>query len=974
MKSKSTLSSTQGWALVTVVLFTLLILAMSAGLLSWSTTEMRIDVSHKRRLISRNAAESLIEYGAIQAAIQIHGITDFDTSLFDPSKAATTLKNPTAAFLSGSNIDPAQLEIVASVSPPPTVGRFDVLASNPKNAYSSLSGASGRAGKLTLLARATTLPDFLGRRETIYLKKTMTILDGPVLQYAAFYNMDFEVAPGPNLDIYGPVHTNGDIWVSQQASGNHLKFWENVTAFGNFHKGYKVEPLGADGTREKSGDGSIEFITAKKTFVNLKGDWSTWSNVWRDQYMGGTTDQAAEFKKFTNQTYGDTSTPSSLQSFAHQVAIRPLPGQLNNYVPDPDPTDGVIDPTFRNVPRALIERPLLPSDKEYVGPEVEKQKMSRKAGLYIIVNASPLPIPIASRPDGTLIPGGFQPNEYRAYVAIPGGSSYIEVKLPGQPTFGPTNLGHSPPVNAKAPPRPVIIVKPRQMVDMRRYNEKPTVASISAGYNFYAPRSSTNVYQPKVINIIEVDMTALKKAVEMTVNFSNSAMIFPYDSEAPAAAPDSTYIVKPYSDAIYAAKYTPEEATYYSTYRAKIDEFGQNKGSRVGQPVLTADDVIEGMSSIHWDGSVYIESLEADFLRTGTVTVANPRPTPVGSYPDRRDYGHRRSGVRLINARGPIVSANATRLADKSHPCSPGLTLSTNDALYVLGHFNADGAIYSTTANPAQTELDNIETTDKDGNNSSLFKDPALVAGGPLEQPAALVADAITILSQPTYDATQLQISGWSDELSFLTMSASGYTSGWMNTKVSPTNTSDGAVAIAPFIGTPKKSTASNSPMDPLPSGVTDDPTTWANIKTFRAIKWPAAPTEISAGFIVGLTPSAKSPISAAHDGNNSGGLHNLPRFLEAWGSGTNCAIRGSMVVMFESQVAWEPWSLRVYGPPNRLWGFNNMFRNFDFSDDIPATRNIGTAAGDTFSHIDRATYLSERATMWPGYTFPATP
>jgi hypothetical protein len=69
----------------------------------------------------------------------------------------------------------------------------------------------------------------------------------------------------------------------------------------------------------------------------------------------------------------------------------------------------------------------------------------------------------------------------------------------------------------------------------------------------------------------------------------------------------------------------------------------------------------------------------------------------------------------------------------------------------------------------------------------------------------------------------------------------------------------------------------------------------------------------------VGVTPSNKNG-----SGQNSGGVHNLPRFLEDW-NGT-AAIRGSIVVMYESRVADEPWGLRFYSPPTRLWGFNTLF------------------------------------------------
>ncbi len=79
------------------------------------------------------------------------------------------------------------------------------------------------------------------------------------------------------------------------------------------------------------------------------------------------------------------------------------------------------------------------------------------------------------------------------------------------------------------------------------------------------------------------------------------------------------------------------------------------------------------------------------------------------------------------------------------------------------------------------------------------------------------------------------------------------------------------------------------------------------------------------------------------------------------------------MVVMFESKVAWEPWSLRVYAPPTRLWGFHNFFGNFLFSDDIPAVRQIGTTFRDSFQPLTRDEYLARRTAMW-GTDYTTTP
>jgi hypothetical protein len=966
MKKSLFMQSNRGAAFMTVLLFLALLFGIAAAVLSLSTTENKIDKNHKDRLTARNAAEALAEYGAAQGALQVQQSTEYSATFCDPDNVATAFSVPPSSFFAGTQIDPATVEVVGKVTPPPAVGGRTIAATDPANSYSSLRGVSGKTGSLTILARASTVPDSRGKRESIYISKTYTIMDAPVLQYAAFYNMDLEVAPGPTLNIYGPVHTNRDLWVSKQSSnGNTLNFWEAVTVVGKIQKGFKVQPYQSGGTREVTADDPVQFMSPSGSLVNLYGAWGGPGNKWRDQLMGTSSDQSATFKTFSNATYGNATTPSNLQTSAHGVLRRPLPGQLDNYVPDPNPTDGIIDPTWRNVPRALIERPLQSGDVEYVGPEVEKQKMSRKAGLYIVVNASGADKASVDDPSGTPIPGGLKAGEYRAYVRNPATSTllspvYTEVKLPGQPLVShmptaPDNLAHTQYDPLRS--RPIIIVRPQQMVDMRR----------STGFNYFAARSGSNTYQPKRINIIEVDMTALKKAVDFTVNGLTQTSIVPYETDTPLAA----------------ARVANSGNNYFSTYRSSLAQFGVTTNLpgpvvRTGNPTLDAKDRIENMSPSDWDGSIYIESVDADFLSTADpVTAQSPLPTT--PYPQRRAPGNRASGVRLINGRGPIVSASATRLADTTAPCSPGLTLSTNDALYILGHLNADGNIQTTSSAPTAAQLSSMTTTDASasGNNSSLFPDPAIRVGAPTEQPLALVADAITILSQPDFDANGYQNSGWCDALSDLTMSTSNWLAAWASTPPAGNNQTDGNWTD-PGAGNKWVFTnaASQSPLDRYKPGTDANPKVSVGTGDSRPsinIKFPGEPTEISAGFIVGLTPSAKNPTNSANDGQNSGGLHNLPRFLENWGSSAS-AIRGSMVVMFESQVAWEPWSLRVYGPPNRQWGFHNFFRNLTFSDDIPATRNVGVTSTDTFQLLTRSQYVTQRDALWPSHTFASPP
>jgi hypothetical protein len=97
--------------------------------------------------------------------------------------------------------------------------------------------------------------------------------------------------------------------------------------------------------------------------------------------------------------------------------------------------------------------------------------------------------------------------------------------------------------------------------------------------------------------------------------------------------------------------------------------------------------------------------------------------------------------------------------------------------------------------------------------------------------------------------------------------------------------------------------------------------------------------TEISSAIIAGLVPT--------HPGYNnvwSGGVHNLVRFLENWGSSTY-RYRGSIAVLYESEVAnhayHEGYNGYFYSPPTRDIGYHQYFSQGRFPPGTPIKRTV---------------------------------
>lgn len=85
-----------------------------------------------------------------------------------------------------------------------------------------------------------------------------------------------------------------------------------------------------------------------------------------------------------------------------------------------------------------------------------------------------------------------------------------------------------------------------------------------------------------------------------------------------------------------------------------------------------------------------------------------------------------------------------------------------------------------------------------------------------------------------------------------------------------------------------------------------------------------ATTTTVNAAYVTGNVESAGT--------DYSGGLENLPRFLESW-SGTSLNWMGSAVCLWESVQATGLWDGSYYSPPNRNWSFDE---DFDDPDKLP--------------------------------------
>ncbi len=946
---KTSFSSAQrGSAFITVLGFCVLLLMLVGSILKYSTMERRLNNRAILLLEARTAAEAISEYGVAQVKNILESNRTFTNSTWSTSDealftsgtyAGSSVGLPPDSFWGGSHISlstgtvserPLMQVGKMMVNSNATGGLYYIDPTNSDNASDPLKGKRIFRYDLDVLSRATAIDTFGAGNLTKYMKQTFSIRAVPLFTNAVYYNMDMEVQPGPNMTITGSTHANGRMFIrSASDSPTYITFAGPVTAvkgfWTNFHTttGDNLMPFfqsinDTGALQTNATTGLVNILPLGATVAkpmrltadtvgfspNLtSGTWveSTWDlhptgETWQQHIAVGdatpiteTSVSKASYANWIDQTFGKNLltdvnglTPNKIQGIPDYTYVY---GSVY-----PDPLTGTTDAAYtylsggndiNNSAHALIETPRLSTPSTTTNASynasTEAIKYAHSVSLYIVANTTSADVTNGHKPDGTLI--WVKANSYRAFMndTTTSPATINEVILPGQDIFG-DSPGTANPYASHKNARPIVQLKNidfdstsatfnqerttlRRMTDMRRVAGGDPGNDTTTTFDQSAARSATNVYVPKNLYMIDIDMTELKKAVRTmalavgtTSTTTDNAF---YTTGMPTDATFGTYIYN------YSA--SPTNVTLSDTTRI------------ISTNVTT---LTNAFTSTIWNGAVYVESIAADRFDTTAGTTAAAIALRKAKTHELHD-----SGVRLINGRGKVPSIDGVL----------GFTLATNDAAYILGTFNADGK----SDTPATVSVDVPASPGAStGHNYEVG-----------ELPASIVADAVYLLSQPycvDNGGTIKQTAGWNDAFSAFAHNTSNWDAAWATTPPSSSNRRDGdhpGTSVAPY-KVPYDGHSTNG--------------SWTN--DMATDKYSASFSEYSFAMLCGLVPTGKNGVT-----QTSGGLHNFPRFLEDWG-GVECRIRGSMVALFECRVANDPWNLRVYSPPTRVWGFNLLF------------------------------------------------
>ncbi len=500
MRPRPSSSARRGSGLVLAIIFATLLCLVLASMLRWVMTEAQLNARALYRLEARNAAEAVAEYGLTQIRYQMDNTSTFLAGAFTPTGAAA-LSAPPSTLFTGTHVDPASVTLtggrIQNIVSANSTTLYYVDGNDPNHTNDPLKGKWIFRRDIPVYAKATvTVPN--GPPVTAYVRQKISVRGAPLFAHATFYNMDLELAPGSTMNIYGPIHANGHIYVSSQ--GTSVNFYNTVTCTGHiFHAWKSYNPTAQGQTNGVTGEGlnmtsDVTFRTRLGTQVSMDA-----SGTWKDSTMGVSTTVKNNNADYTNQadytaalvgaaetnlnafkTFASQTWHGNLQTASNGVQNY-TPVAIGKYAEDTTPSDGSDQSV--NTGRLLIEPPTPSTDSEY-SAEVESQKYSNQAGLYIrIVPASgSVSTVTANATHTTTVNDPVVP----AIVTIRAGGASGTLSA----TY-PTNL---------------VRYLPYQERVVTRISDGSSTTSVSRG--MYDQRRGSGQ------DLVEVDMTLLKAAVE----------------------------------------------------------------------------------------------------------------------------------------------------------------------------------------------------------------------------------------------------------------------------------------------------------------------------------------------------------------------------------------------------------------------------------------------------------------------------
>lgn len=343
---------------------------------------------------ARQASEALIQSGfadlhtrfSTRSAFPVNSLSPTQNPLSVPSEFVTlhaaadsNIVVPTSGNLAYSSIESIgseETELIGGQIPP---GEWRYInPDSPGNEFDEMKGTRVFVRGIELLSKATARHPVWGE-STAFSRQILEVRDAPLFAYAIFYNVPMEIAPGPTMNVYGPVHSNLDMWVQ---SGSGLYFHDKMTLAGDLYHGRHPD------SGKSSSSGAVQVVSGTGDMVSLKED-STWDDTSRSLFGGGWLESDdGNFIDLVANLWG-----GNLLTGDHGIRTQ-NPVGVADYVEDTDDSTNAkesLNSAYNMIQPVLNENTITAVTDQVERSSlqsIESQKYSYKAGLTISVDNS----------------------------------------------------------------------------------------------------------------------------------------------------------------------------------------------------------------------------------------------------------------------------------------------------------------------------------------------------------------------------------------------------------------------------------------------------------------------------------------------------------------------------------------------------------------------------------------------------------
>ncbi len=386
-------SSNKGNGLIVVLI---ILTALAFGVYSVSdlvNTEFRLNKKAELYNEAKQAAESIIQSGVAEAHMRFENASVLDEDLLAPSNNPLFISDEFIGAYDGEDSsliipavtqynDPGQFftqdtEIIG--------GRISARENKFIDPFETGNEGDPQAGlfvdsrTVEIFSKASVTHPQLGT-VTVRASQYVEIRDINLFSYAIYYNLPMEIAPGPQMDVYGNVHVNGDAWVQ---ANRGLNFNGRVTIAGEISHGRHPDSgMGLQG-------GPVNFTNYAKELINMKKN-DLWPVEAKESFSDTWLESSADnFRELANQIWNGNLTTED-----NEVQPIRLPG-ISDYIEDTNPNTSqkessnnaytIIQPTIDDVDVPSAANDLEGYRKANALKEAEKNKFAYMAGLTIEV-------------------------------------------------------------------------------------------------------------------------------------------------------------------------------------------------------------------------------------------------------------------------------------------------------------------------------------------------------------------------------------------------------------------------------------------------------------------------------------------------------------------------------------------------------------------------------------------------------------